>query len=73
MNDYRKLGDMGEFRRLKHQLDRLMEQEYKVRSSCREQMFAVRHDIDTIHNCIDLIGYSGKEAVDITERRIKET
>ncbi len=44
-----------------------------MRSSCREQMFALRHDIDTIHNCIDLIGYSGREAVDITERRLKET
>ena len=36
-------------------------------------MFAVRHDIDTIHNCIDLIGYSAREALDITERRLKET
>jgi hypothetical protein len=50
-----------------------MEEEYKVRSSCREQMFALRHDIDTIHNCIDLIGYSGREALEITERRLKET
>ena len=36
-------------------------------------MFAVRHDIDTIHNCIDLIGYSAREALDITEKRLKET
>jgi hypothetical protein len=68
-----KSGNHAGFRSLKIKLDSLMEKEHKVKSSCREQKFAMRHDIETIHNCIDLIGYSGREAVDITERRVKET
>ena len=43
-----------------------MEEEHKARTVFQEEKFALRHDIETIHNCIDLIGYSGREAVEIS-------
>lgn len=33
----------------------------------------MRHDPETIHNFIDLIGYHGGEALDITDNRLRET
>ena len=50
-----------------------MEDEYKIKSKNSEQKFAMRHDIENIHNCIDLIGYTAKEAVELTQRRVEET
>ena len=50
-----------------------MEDEYKIKSKNSEQKFAMRHDIENIHNCIDLIGYTAKEAVELTQRRIQQT
>ena len=73
MNTAHKNGDTALFRTLKKRLDSLMEEEYKVQSSCREEKFALRHTHESIHNFIDLIGYTGKEAVEITERRMRET
>ena len=50
-----------------------MEEEHKARTVFQEGKFSLRHDIETIHNCIDLIGYSGREAVEISQRRLSET
>jgi hypothetical protein len=44
-----------------------------VRSASVEQKFSVRHSEDVIHKFIDLIGYSRREALELTERRIRIT
>jgi len=69
----RKNKDMGHFKSLKVVLDRLSEQKSVIESKHTETKFALRHDENSIHNCIDLISYTGREAVEITERRIKMT
>jgi hypothetical protein len=61
---------MAMFKRFKKQLDNLIEIEAKIRSNGLEQKMAHRHNEETIHNFIDLIGYTKQEALDITVRRL---
>ena len=58
---------------MKVHLHRMEEERVKVRSASVEQKFSVRHSEDVIHEYIDLIGYNKKEAIDLTERRIRIT
>lgn len=68
-----KAKDMQKFKEIKLILDRLIEQESKIRFNGQEQKFALRHTPEQIHNFIDLIGYTQKEALEITDRRIAIT
>ena len=58
---------------MKRKLDKLIEDEAKIRSNGQEQKFALRHTPTEIHNFIDLIGYTKKEALEITQRRMRIT
>ena len=50
-----------------------MEEQQRVKFKNQHLKFTLRHDEETIHNCIDLIGYSGREAVELSQRRLSET
>ncbi len=64
---------MAMFTKCKKLLDNLIEIEAKIRSNGLEQKMAHRHSEETIHNFIDLIGYTKREALDITIRRLAIT
>lgn len=65
-----KIGDQQIFKDRKIKLDRLLEEEARVKSNGQEQKFALRHTPEEVHNFIDLIGYTKNEAIEITDRRI---
>lgn len=66
-------GQINTYKRLMIEKDKLGEQELLIRSQDKNLRYAYNQSIEKIYDQIDLKGYTGEEAVQQTERRLKET